>query len=159
MILRKSVEMVRGGEEEVGVPLAQKLSQYAELLAAQGCLNTAMNYLGTSNEVSLCMVASIPSRRRDFLVFVPQMSLAILRDRLYQALGQAASHLPAPPCPFQVQTVHADAPHPAAKAPAAQLSAQQPNAKPGAPSAFHPVSLPSLEISTQITIMSLCILL
>ena len=53
MILRKAVEMVRGSDaDEVSSVLAERLSQYAELLAAQGCLNTAMNYLGTSTEVS-----------------------------------------------------------------------------------------------------------
>ena len=52
MVLRKAVEMVRGTTQDVtGGPLAFKLSQYAELLAAQGSLSTAMNYLGSSSEV------------------------------------------------------------------------------------------------------------
>ncbi len=52
MILRKAVETVRGEALEVSSgPLAQKLSQYAELLAAQGSLQTAINYLGSSAEV------------------------------------------------------------------------------------------------------------
>ena len=52
MVLRKAVELVKGMPDDVsGGPLAQKLSQYADLLAAQGSLSTAMNYLGSSNEV------------------------------------------------------------------------------------------------------------
>ncbi|ELU08343.1 hypothetical protein CAPTEDRAFT_20326 [Capitella teleta] len=113
MILRKAVEVVRGpNADDVSSVLAQRLSQYAELLASQGCLDTAMNYLGTSNE----------------------MSLAILRDRLYQALGQAASHLQQPPVPFETVKVNAKgvAPTVAAARPQ-QPQQQQQQQRPGAP--------------------------
>ena len=54
MVLQKSVEIARGEALDIcdGL-LASKLSQYAELLAAQGNLQTAFNYLGTSSQV-LC---------------------------------------------------------------------------------------------------------
>lgn len=53
MLLRKAVEMSRGQAPEIttGV-LADKLSDYAGILAAQGCLDTALRYLGDSSEVA-----------------------------------------------------------------------------------------------------------
>jgi len=52
MVLKKAVELARGQPVEVSAgPLANKLSQYSELLAAQGSLQTAINYLGNSTEV------------------------------------------------------------------------------------------------------------
>ena len=53
MILRKAVERASGVEQATGDAMAEKLSRYAELLAAQGSLTTAINYLGNSQEVSL----------------------------------------------------------------------------------------------------------
>ena len=53
MILRKAVEAASGQSHQVSTgPLAEKLSQYAGLLASQGSLGIAMNYLGDSQEVS-----------------------------------------------------------------------------------------------------------
>ena len=53
MILRRAIERSTGQEPAVeSGALTQRLSQYAELLAAQGCTATAINYLGTSSEVS-----------------------------------------------------------------------------------------------------------
>lgn len=66
MMLRKAVELSQGSDSSITQGLvAGKLTTYASILAAQGCLETAMNYLGKSTE----------------------KSLDILRDRLYQALG------------------------------------------------------------------------
>ena len=54
MILRKAVEMAQGRAQPVtSSVVAEKLSHYADLLAAQGNLNTAISYLGSSNEVIL----------------------------------------------------------------------------------------------------------
>ena len=52
MVLRKAVEMAQGRAHQIapGV-LADKMSEYAGLLAGQGSLYTAMSYLGSSNEV------------------------------------------------------------------------------------------------------------
>jgi len=47
MMLRKAVEQLHGQEYSVsaGSSLANKLGQYAELLAAEGSLSTALGYL------------------------------------------------------------------------------------------------------------------
>ena len=52
MVLRRAIERSTGQELPVeSAILAQKLSQYAEMLAAQGCTSTAINYLGRSQQV------------------------------------------------------------------------------------------------------------
>ena len=51
MLLRKAVEMQGSTGDVSGGALAEKLSKYAELLAAEGSLATAANYLGNSQEV------------------------------------------------------------------------------------------------------------
>ena len=53
MLLRNAVEKSTGKPIDVSGALADKLSSYAELLAAEGNLATAANYLGSSNEVSI----------------------------------------------------------------------------------------------------------
>ncbi|XP_019620179.1 PREDICTED: protein transport protein Sec31A-like [Branchiostoma belcheri] len=84
MVLRKSIELTQKQAPAVsGGVLAEKLSQYAELLAAQGSLATAMEYLGDSTEPTI----------------------AQLRDRLYRAQGEAA--------PRQAQTAQRQAARPA----------------------------------------------
>ncbi|XP_013384747.1 protein transport protein Sec31A-like [Lingula anatina] len=85
MVLRKAVENIQGQPPEVrsGV-LTEKLSLYAEILAAQGSFATALGYLGNSNEI-------------------PHL---ILRDRLYRALGQAIPGMAQPPFPFKKIEVH-----------------------------------------------------
>ncbi|XP_052766437.1 protein transport protein Sec31A-like isoform X3 [Mya arenaria] len=80
MLLRKAVEFSRGQATEIGTgALADKLSSYGGILAAQGCLDTALRYLGESSEYNLM----------------------VLRDRLYQALGQPAPGIAAPSCPWE----------------------------------------------------------
>ena len=52
MILRKAVEVKSGSSNAVSSAiLADKLSEYAHLLAAQGKLSTANTYLGESTQV------------------------------------------------------------------------------------------------------------
>ena len=53
-MLRKAVELAQGRAHQIapGV-LAEKLSEYAGMLAGQGSLFTAMSYLGSSNEVPI----------------------------------------------------------------------------------------------------------
>uniref|UniRef100_A0A8C9WCU8 Protein transport protein Sec31A n=1 Tax=Scleropages formosus TaxID=113540 RepID=A0A8C9WCU8_SCLFO len=71
MILRKSIERLRGGEVMTQSPvLADKLTHYANLLASQGSLAAAMNYLpASSNQVivllwlrlaTTCSLGSVP---------------------------------------------------------------------------------------------------
>ncbi|GBN17428.1 Protein transport protein Sec31A, partial [Araneus ventricosus] len=73
MILRRAVEQLSGTAPpiETGV-LSSLLGQYAELLATQGCLSSAATYLVDPNE----------------------KTLAILRDRIYQALGHRSPSFP-----------------------------------------------------------------
>ncbi|XP_023021491.2 LOW QUALITY PROTEIN: COPII coat complex component secretory 31 [Leptinotarsa decemlineata] len=63
--LQKAIER-QGRQVQVSGALADLLSHYASLLASQGSLTTAINYLGSSNNEKV----------------------ASLRDRLYVALGQ-----------------------------------------------------------------------
>ncbi|GFQ92555.1 protein transport protein Sec31A [Trichonephila clavata] len=73
MVLRRAVEQLSGHAPalETGV-LSSLLGQYAELLATQGSLNSAVTYLVDPNE----------------------RTLAILRDRIYQALGHRSPNFP-----------------------------------------------------------------
>ncbi|XP_071808414.1 protein transport protein Sec31A-like isoform X2 [Asterias amurensis] len=69
MILRKALQLKTGNGTEVTSPiLAEKLTSYAELLAAQGNMSSATGYLGDSN----------------------QPKIQELRDRLYRAQGMAS---------------------------------------------------------------------
>ncbi|GFR63763.1 transport protein Sec31A, partial [Elysia marginata] len=57
MVLRKAVEVSRGTAPAVsGGALAEKLSQYAGLLAAQGSLSTALTYLNNSSDHTLALL-------------------------------------------------------------------------------------------------------
>lgn len=90
MVLKKAVERERRLLVDSGSPaLAEKLSKYAEILAAQGCLETAMGYLMTVND---------------------QGNLGVLKDRLFNA--QFPSHMSTasapPPFPFQRIDVQAE---------------------------------------------------
>nr|XP_054773269.1 protein transport protein Sec31A-like isoform X2 [Lytechinus pictus] len=52
--LRKAIELKVGYAPEISSPiLANRLTEYAHLLASQGNLNTAMNYLGQSHEAKI----------------------------------------------------------------------------------------------------------
>uniref|UniRef100_A0A8C3LIT3 Protein transport protein Sec31A n=1 Tax=Chrysolophus pictus TaxID=9089 RepID=A0A8C3LIT3_CHRPC len=51
MVLSRSIEMLRGTAEPAPGPvLAEQITQYASLLASQGCLAAAMNYLPNSSK-------------------------------------------------------------------------------------------------------------
>ncbi|KAM3913240.1 protein transport protein Sec31B isoform 2-T2 [Leptodactylus fuscus] len=71
MVLRKSIEVLRGSVlPPQGPVLAEKVAQYASLLASQGNLTAAMSYLPSDSEES---------------------SVRELQDRLLHAQGQAAN--------------------------------------------------------------------
>ncbi|BFZ17823.1 hypothetical protein BsWGS_20864 [Bradybaena similaris] len=75
MILRKAVELSRGAVPGVsGGVLADKLSQYAGLLAAQGSIAAALTYLSNTSDEKL----------------------AILQDRLSRALGASGQGVSTP---------------------------------------------------------------
>ncbi|XP_064163255.1 protein transport protein Sec31A isoform X15 [Anguilla rostrata] len=83
VVLRKAVEQTQGASPVVvGTLLAEKMSQYAGLLASQGSLLTAMAYLPENSD---------------------QVAIQLLRERLRRALGEetATPTLPAAPGPAQ----------------------------------------------------------
>ncbi|XP_009870165.1 PREDICTED: protein transport protein Sec31B isoform X2 [Apaloderma vittatum] len=80
MVLSRSTEMLRGTAGQVPGPvLAERITQYASLLASQGCLAAAMNYL--------------PSSSKELLI-------EQLRDRLFHAQGDTVSDQQPPPFPY-----------------------------------------------------------
>ncbi|XP_069045011.1 protein transport protein Sec31A isoform X1 [Lepisosteus oculatus] len=152
MILRRSIEKLRGGEVEVQSPLlAEKLTQYASLLAAQGSLVAAMSYLPLGSDQPLIMK---------------------LWDRLFHAQGEAVVGQQPPPFPYT--RVHvgglAPAPAPAPAQPLGQKVHQPgiyqpgfatpmvPPGQPPVPTAFPPQpaeSMPSHSYSAHVPLTSL----
>ncbi|KAJ4926533.1 hypothetical protein JOQ06_008706 [Pogonophryne albipinna] len=89
VVLRRAVEQTqRSGPAAIGILLAEKMSQYANLLASQGSLTTAITYLPDNTN---------------------QVSVQQLRDRLSRALGQQAA---APAALVQTQKVQSQHPAP-----------------------------------------------
>ncbi|KAF7658703.1 hypothetical protein LDENG_00008920 [Lucifuga dentata] len=128
MMLRKSIERLRNSEVAVQSPiLAEKLTCYAGILAAEGSLTTAMTYLPDNSD---------------------QPGIVMLRDRLLHAQGGAAGGQQPPNSHNNVNASTAK-PTPAAQTPAqkAQIMGQyQPvpppqiaaDAQPPIPSFFTP---------------------
>ncbi|KAE8285440.1 Protein transport protein Sec31A SEC31-like protein 1 SEC31-related protein A [Larimichthys crocea] len=87
VVLRRAVEQTqRSGPAAIGILLAEKMSQYANLLASQGSLSTAITYLPDNTN---------------------QVAVQQLRDRLSRALGQqAAAAAAAPAAPAQTHRAH-----------------------------------------------------
>ncbi|XP_030625928.1 protein transport protein Sec31A isoform X2 [Chanos chanos] len=112
VVLRQAVVQTQGGAAPaVGALLAEKMSQYASLLASQGSLQTAISYLPNSAD---------------------QATVQQLRDRLSKALGQQAA---APVAPVENVQPAAQAPVPAYTP--AQPQPHQPIPGAVAPSAPH----------------------
>ncbi|XP_071322076.1 protein transport protein Sec31A isoform X3 [Trachinotus anak] len=87
VVLRRAVEQTqRSGPAAIGVLLAEKMSQYANLLASQGSLSTAITYLPDNTN---------------------QAAIQQLRDRLGRALGQQPV---APAAPVQPQRAQSQLP-------------------------------------------------
>ncbi|XP_037608776.1 protein transport protein Sec31A isoform X4 [Sebastes umbrosus] len=92
VVLRRAVELTqRSGPTAIGILLAEKMSQYANLLASQGSLSTAITYLPDNTN---------------------QVSVQQLRDRLSRALGQQAAPAPTPAAPVQTQRAPSQPPAP-----------------------------------------------
>ncbi|XP_041671387.1 protein transport protein Sec31A isoform X1 [Cheilinus undulatus] len=133
MMLRKSIERLRNTEVAVQSPiLAEKLTCYAGILAAEGSLATAMAYLPENSD---------------------QPGIMMLRDRLFHAQGEAAGGQQ-PSNSSNRASVSAAKPAPAAQAaaPKAQVMSQyQPPAtaqvaaqpQPPMPSVFTPQAAPA----------------
>ncbi|NXF36356.1 SC31B protein, partial [Nyctibius bracteatus] len=80
MVLSRSIEMLRGTAGPAPGPvLAERITQYASILASQGCLAAAMNYL--------------PSSSKELLI-------EQLRDRLFHAQGENVGDQQPPPFPY-----------------------------------------------------------
>uniref|UniRef100_A0A8C3Y4L5 SEC31 homolog B, COPII coat complex component n=1 Tax=Catharus ustulatus TaxID=91951 RepID=A0A8C3Y4L5_CATUS len=80
MVLSRSIEMLRGiAGPAPGPVLAERITQYANLLASQGCLAAAMNYLPSSSK---------------------EVSEQQLRDRLFHAQGESVGNQQPPPFPY-----------------------------------------------------------
>ncbi|KFQ23851.1 Protein transport protein Sec31B, partial [Mesitornis unicolor] len=80
MVLSRSIEMIQGRAGPAPGPvLAERITQYAGLLASQGCLAAAMNYL--------------PSSSKELLI-------EQLRDRLFHAQGENVDDQQPPPFPY-----------------------------------------------------------
>ncbi|XP_013862446.1 protein transport protein Sec31A isoform X2 [Austrofundulus limnaeus] len=133
MMLRKSIERLRNSEVAVqSHVLAEKLTCYAGILAAEGSLATAMAYLPENSD---------------------QPGIMMLRDRLFHAQGEAAVHQQ-PPNSFNKAGVPTAKPTPAAQTPQPSVqnrSQFQPSAptpmapqqQPRMPSVFTPQAPPS----------------
>uniref|UniRef100_A0A7N6BQK8 Protein transport protein Sec31A n=1 Tax=Anabas testudineus TaxID=64144 RepID=A0A7N6BQK8_ANATE len=118
MMLRKSIERLRNSEVPVQSPiLAEKLSCYAGILAAEGSLSTAMSYLPENSD---------------------QPGITMLRDRLFHAQGVTATKQQ-PPNSFNRVNVSTAKPTPAPSAPS-QVAAQP---QPFMPSVFTPRAAPT----------------
>uniref|UniRef100_UPI003AAFE2EE protein transport protein Sec31A n=1 Tax=Centroberyx gerrardi TaxID=166262 RepID=UPI003AAFE2EE len=122
MILRKSIERLRNSEVAVQSPiLAEKLTRYAGILAAEGSLATAMTYLPENSD---------------------QSGITMLRDRLFHAQGEASVGQQ-PPGPFNRVSVPTTKSTPAAQTPAqkAQIMGQY---QPGPPAQMAPAGQPPM---------------
>ncbi|XP_029977381.1 protein transport protein Sec31A-like isoform X3 [Sphaeramia orbicularis] len=133
MMLRKSIERLRNSEVAVQSPiLAEKLTRYAGILAAEGSLSTAMSYLPENSE---------------------QPGITMLKDRLFHAQGESAVGQQ-PPNSYNRPNVSTAKPTPAAQTPApkAQIMSQYqppapsqvaPQQQPQVPSLFTPQVVPA----------------
>lgn len=125
MMLRKSIERLRNSEVAVQSPiLAEKLTCYAGILAAEGSLTTAMTYLPNNSD---------------------QPGIRMLRDRLFHAQGEAAVQQQAPNSLNRVGMPTAN-PTPAAQTPTPKapiMSQFQPTVPPQAASQQQP-AMPSV---------------
>uniref|UniRef100_A0A8C4UFF5 SEC31 homolog B, COPII coat complex component n=1 Tax=Falco tinnunculus TaxID=100819 RepID=A0A8C4UFF5_FALTI len=80
MVLNRSIEMLQGTAGPAPGPvLAERITQYASLLASQGCLAAAMDYLPRSSK---------------------ELLIEQLRDRLFHAQGANVGDQQPPPFPY-----------------------------------------------------------
>ncbi|XP_070845015.1 protein transport protein Sec31A isoform X2 [Chaetodon trifascialis] len=125
VVLRRAVEQTqRSGPAAIGILLAEKMSQYANLLASQGSLSTAITYLPDNTN---------------------QVAVQQLRDRLGRALGQQAAapvqtHRAQPQLPAQTQALprHPFAPIQPAMVPQPRAAAPVPMPTPAASAPAQP---------------------
>ncbi|XP_053926949.1 protein transport protein Sec31B isoform X1 [Cuculus canorus] len=148
MVLSRSIEMLRGTAGPVPGPVwAEQITQYASLLASQGCLAAAMNYL--------------PSSSKELLI-------EQLRDRLFHAQGENVGDQQPPPFPYTRVNVgvikhtspavkggstpegaaHKTGPrHPEKLQPSYQSFASSAPSQPSVPSLFTPQPVPAMSMT------------
>ncbi|XP_053524876.1 protein transport protein Sec31A isoform X16 [Artibeus jamaicensis] len=94
VILRKAVQLTQAMDiNTIGVLLAEKMSQYASLLAAQGSIAAALAFLPESTN---------------------QPNIVQLRDRLYRAQGEPVLGQESPKVPYERQQLPKGRPGPVA---------------------------------------------
>ncbi|XP_015717044.1 protein transport protein Sec31A isoform X13 [Coturnix japonica] len=106
VILRKAVQLTQAVDPNaVGALLAEKMSQYANLLAAQGSIAAALTFLPANTD---------------------QPNIVLLRDRLCRAQGELPAGQEAIKAPYERQPMPKDRAGPVAgQVPGPQNSAQQ----------------------------------
>uniref|UniRef100_A0A8C9L332 Protein transport protein Sec31A n=1 Tax=Pavo cristatus TaxID=9049 RepID=A0A8C9L332_PAVCR len=106
VILRKAVQLTQAVDPNaVGALLAEKMSQYANLLAAQGSIAAALTFLPANTD---------------------QPNIVLLRDRLCRAQGELPAGQEAIKAPYERQPMPKDRAGPVAgQVPGPQASAQQ----------------------------------
>ncbi|KAM9306638.1 protein transport protein Sec31A isoform 2-T2 [Pholidichthys leucotaenia] len=131
VVLRRAVEQTqRSGPAAIGILLAEKMSQYAGLLASQGSLSTAITYLpDNSNQATIQHLRDRLSRALGQQVAAPATSVQTQRNPSQCPAPQAQHESILPRHPYApVQPVMVPQPTPAAPAPmptAASAPAQQ----------------------------------
>uniref|UniRef100_A0A8C9EJ22 Protein transport protein Sec31A n=1 Tax=Pavo cristatus TaxID=9049 RepID=A0A8C9EJ22_PAVCR len=125
VILRKAVQLTQAVDPNaVGALLAEKMSQYANLLAAQGSIAAALTFLPANTD---------------------QPNIVLLRDRLCRAQGELPAGQEAIKAPYERQPMPKDRAGPVAgQVPGPQASAQQYYQQPE----LQEASLPSSEVLT-----------
>ncbi|XP_061589865.1 protein transport protein Sec31A isoform X2 [Cololabis saira] len=119
VVLRRAVEQTQHtGPVAIGILLAEKMSQYAGLLASQGSLSTAITYLPNDTD---------------------QVSVQQLRDRLIRALGQQT----AAPAQTQRGSRPSERPQPGSALPRQPYAGAQPAGPPQPTPAPAPVPGPA----------------
>uniref|UniRef100_A0A8C1ADD5 Protein transport protein Sec31A n=1 Tax=Cyprinus carpio carpio TaxID=630221 RepID=A0A8C1ADD5_CYPCA len=107
VVLQRAVLRAQGGVSDMGALLAEKMNQYASLLASQGSLQTAISYLPTNTQqvtVRSCALSCVDGHTRESLPDnyppVQQFRPAAGTPGIYQPLqysSSMASPLPPPP--------------------------------------------------------------
>uniref|UniRef100_A0A8C3I773 SEC31 homolog B, COPII coat complex component n=1 Tax=Chrysemys picta bellii TaxID=8478 RepID=A0A8C3I773_CHRPI len=132
MVLSRSIEMLRGSVgPALGPVLAERVTQYARLLASQGCLAAAMSYLPRSSD---------------------ELLIQQLRDRLFHAQGESVGDQQPPPFPYaRVHVGPVSHPLPAAKSSSApEGSARRPGSRHPEKPVYQPSFTPPVSVQSSV---------
>lgn len=132
MVLSRSIEMLRGSAgPALGPVLAEQVTQYASLLASQGCLAAAMSYLPRSSD---------------------ELLIQQLRDRLFHAQGESVGDQQPPPFPYaRVHVGLVSHPLPAAKSSSApEGSARRPGPRHPEKLMYQPSFTPPVSVQSSV---------